>query len=61
MELSIHSTPAKVTKTTVARQRLVAGDQLKMEIGPEDELDAVCPASKVWHVVVSVHIDETDA
>ncbi|GAG31818.1 unnamed protein product, partial [marine sediment metagenome] len=40
---------------------LAAGEQLKAEVGPEDELDDECPAGKVWQVSLQVRVLEIDA
>ncbi len=61
MQLSTDVTPEKVEKKAVSRKTIVAGEQLKVEVGEDDELDEVCPAGKRWAVSLIVNIVETNA
>ena len=64
LELTTVVTPAvasRTTKTTSGAETLSAGDILKIELGPDTELDTECPAGKTWLASVQVHIVETDA
>jgi hypothetical protein len=61
MQLATTETPAKVLKALSVRKSLEAGGKLKMEVGPEDELDTECPEGECWHVRVDVHVTVTPA
>ena len=39
---------------------LTAGQKLKIEIGPDDELDLTVPAGKQWIGVLDWHVKEFD-
>lgn len=40
---------------------LTAGQYLKVELGPEDEIDETVPAGKVWYGKMQIFIREADA
>ena len=52
---------ARTIKETAGAETLTEGHQLKVELGPDQELDTECPAGKVWFATVQVHVVETDA
>jgi hypothetical protein len=64
MELAIVTmppVPPLTTKYAASALNLVAGNSVKVEVGPEEELEITCPVGKAWFATVKVHIVETDA
>lgn len=64
MELRTTVTPATAAQTTKEARgaaTLAAGEALKVELGPELELDVAVPAGKSWLATVYVHIVESAA
>jgi len=61
LELATTTITAQSIKELVYTTTLSATQQLKAEVGPEEELDETVPEGKSWAVSIAIKIIETDA
>lgn len=59
--MELETTPKGLEKNMQEPINLTAGQQLKVELGPDNELVATVPEGKVWAGILVIQIDETDA